>query len=366
MRGLQSWKADILSWQHTSPQRPKRLICVTDDEKEHDVIQEAAGEMAPVSRASDEWEIAPEVCQIITGDATTLLSGALNRGYGQPPDMWPIRFGLLNNDVTWCGQDDPIRTVLADLRKKFGAYGATDGCKLHSGRDVSIDCLFDTDGGSQADVEEIIGEFPRAVQIRKKREETGKTLWVPLADHLSAIVRTVGTVCDGARHGFGPVLMTAGRYHDWAKAHKAFKDAFLADLDPDERMKRSSMAWAKRRPRIRMRSGFFHDLVGGCAMIASGMQHLPSYLVLSHHGRFRTRIPDVSDTIPATDLGDGFHTADIHFDIDSKTHRSIFLGLYRDHGPFILSYLEALLRVADMRTSRIETGEGGFRNGVGE
>ena len=89
-------------------------------------------------------------------------------------------------------------------------------------------------------------------------------------------------------------------------------------------------------------------------------------MVLSHHGRFCTCILDVSDELPAADLGGGVLMGGVHINMTSDTHRKMFLRLYRDHGSFILAYLEALLRVADIRTCRSEAAEGGLQLGAAQ
>ena len=357
MRNPQEWTDDVSAWMRMGNQRPRRLVCVTDDEKEHEAIREAAGCGMPVRRASDEWEIFPEVFQIVTGDAATLVSGALNRGYGVRPDKWPIRFGLLNNDVAWRGVSTKAMSELSGLRQNRMAC-RVDECHVFTDKNrIRIDKLFDTDGGHHADVESIVGEPPCKMPPAKDMAVDGPPLWVPLADHLSRTVDVMGSICRGIGCGFDLDLSTAARYHDWAKAHQTFKDAFFADLDPAERAMRDTTAWAKRRPRIQTDKTFFHDLIGGCAMMSSYMPPIPIYLVLSHHGRFRTKIPDVLDAIPAADLGGGMLADGVDVNVKSSAHRKMFLWLYETYGPFLLSYLEALLRVADMRASRFDTVE---------
>ncbi len=358
MNNPQVWADDIAAWMRMGDRRPRRLVCVIDDENEHETIREAAGRGVPVRRATDEWEIYPEVCQIVTGDAATLVSGALNRGYGIRQAKWPIRFGLLNNDVAWRGVSTKAMSELSSLRWKLGARRVDERHVFIDKNRIRMDSLFDIDSGLHSDIEDIVGEPPCKLPPAKERTDTGSSLWVPLADHLSRTVDVMGSICRGIRCGFDLDLSTAARYHDWAKAHQAFKDAFFADLSPAERAMRDTTAWAKRRPRIWTDKTFFHDLVGGCAMMSSCMPPIPIYLVLSHHGRFRTRIPDVSDAIPAADLGGGIHADDMDVNVKSSAHRKMFLWLYETYGPFLLSYLEALLRVADIRASRLDTGEG--------
>ena len=45
-----------------------------------------------------QWYLTPEKPFIIVGTQDMLLSRALNRGYGSSPFMWPVEYGLLNND----------------------------------------------------------------------------------------------------------------------------------------------------------------------------------------------------------------------------------------------------------------------------
>ena len=357
MRNPQEWADDVSAWMRMGNQRPRRLVCVIDDEKEHETIREAAGRGMPVRRASDEWEIFPEVCQIVTGDAATLGVWRLNRGYGVRPDKWPIRFGLLNNDVAWRGVSTKAMSELSGLRRNRMAC-RVDECHAFADKNrIRIDNFSTLTAGTTRMSRASWASRHAKCRPAKDRAVDGPPLWVPLADHLSRTVDVMGSICSGIRCGFDLDLSTAARYHDWAKAHQTFKDAFFADLDPVERAMRDTTAWAKRRPRIQTDKTFFHDLIGGCAMMSSYMPPIPIYLVLSHHGRFRTRIPDVSDAIPAADLGGGILADGVDVNVKSGAHRKMFLWLYETYGPFLLSYLEALLRVADMRASRLDTVE---------
>ena len=51
--------------------------------------------------AENDWDIYPELDQIIIGTQDMLLSRALNRGYSMKKYRWPIHFALLNNDCLW-------------------------------------------------------------------------------------------------------------------------------------------------------------------------------------------------------------------------------------------------------------------------
>ena len=76
------------------------------------------------------WYLNPEKPCIIIGTQDMLLSRALNRGYGSTPFMWPIEYGLLNNDCLWVMDEVqlmanglPTSTQLAGLRRKLSTFG---------------------------------------------------------------------------------------------------------------------------------------------------------------------------------------------------------------------------------------------------
>ena len=77
-----------------------------------------------------EWYLTPEKPSIVVGTQDMLLSRALNRGYGTEYDMWPIEYGLLNNDSFWVMDEVqlmenglPTSTQLAGLREKLKTFG---------------------------------------------------------------------------------------------------------------------------------------------------------------------------------------------------------------------------------------------------
>ncbi|MYB39815.1 CRISPR-associated helicase Cas3', partial [Candidatus Saccharibacteria bacterium] len=77
-----------------------------------------------------QWYLYPEKPFIIVGTQDMLLSRALNRGYGSSPFMWPVEYGLLNNDCLWVMDEVqlmanglPTSTQLAAFRQSFGTYG---------------------------------------------------------------------------------------------------------------------------------------------------------------------------------------------------------------------------------------------------
>jgi len=80
----------------------------------------------------EKWYLHPEQPCIILGTQDMLLSRALNRGYGSSPFMWPVEYGLLNNDCLWVMDEVqlmanglPTSTQLAGLRHKLTTFGST-------------------------------------------------------------------------------------------------------------------------------------------------------------------------------------------------------------------------------------------------
>lgn len=79
-----------------------------------------------------QWYLYPEKACILIGTQDMLLSRALNRGYGSSPFMWPIEYGLLNNDCQWVMDEVqlmtnglPTSTQLAGLRRRLSTFGPT-------------------------------------------------------------------------------------------------------------------------------------------------------------------------------------------------------------------------------------------------
>jgi CRISPR-associated endonuclease/helicase Cas3 len=180
--------------------------------------------------------------------------------------------------------------------------------------------------------------------------------------------------------GWADHLRTAARWHDVGKGHEAFQQGVRSvngQLDP-------AQLWAKSGKTGRLRHGrpyFRHELASALAALQNGIAFEPAYLVGCHHGHVRAVIrtlpgedppddPTVrfalgvrdGDTLPAVALADGPPCPETVLDLTpmqlggpaSWTART--LALLSGLGPFRLTYLEALLRAADVRASRKEAG----------
>ena len=151
--GAGKTEAAILGWLHryvghprgaVRDSTPRRLVyCLpvrslveqTVDRIERWLINlEMAGRIGLVTLMGGEpetqWYHNPEKPFIIVGTQEMLLSRALNRGYGNSPFMWPVEYGLLNNDCLWIMDEAqlmsnglPTSTQLAGLRHKLQTFG---------------------------------------------------------------------------------------------------------------------------------------------------------------------------------------------------------------------------------------------------
>ncbi|MDZ4849102.1 MAG: CRISPR-associated helicase Cas3' [Pirellulaceae bacterium] len=186
-------------------------------------------------------------------------------------------------------------------------------------------------------------------------------------------------------------LIRAALWHDVGKAHPAFQMAMRDALQ----LRDSALAslWAKSgekgKPNYRMsddtkRNGFRHELASALAWLAHrGSEpnaNLIAFLIAAHHGKVRgslrslpneTRPDDETvrfargvwdgDELPTVEFGNGESVPATTLDLrlmelgEAETGPSWLarvLALRDQLGPFRLSYLETLLRIADWRGSK--------------
>lgn len=167
-------------------------------------------------------------------------------------------------------------------------------------------------------------------------------------------------------------VVAAGYAHDAGKWHPTWQDALCALATDDERQRvAAGRPWAKsgiEGPLVFADSARFrHELAslllldGPLRGLLDGIEDadLVRYLVLAHHGKLRRRVDPAplgvrAGRVTATPamLGQpaGSLTEDETSLVDGTWTRTVD-GLLARYGPFLLAYLETLVRMADWRAS---------------
>jgi CRISPR-associated endonuclease/helicase Cas3 len=156
------------------------------------------------------------------------------------------------------------------------------------------------------------------------------------------------------------LVIKASHLHDWGKAHPQFQEACAA---PGE-------IWAKRNSGFQRytRPGFRHELASAIALLTHDETASAdlAYMIAAHHGKCRMQITNFDfiphqvglrgivngDTLPAIDLGSGETMPSITMEeVAPADWYAMSQNILDSRGPFMLSFLETIVRVADWRAS---------------
>jgi CRISPR-associated endonuclease/helicase Cas3 len=241
--------------------------------------------------------------------------------------------------------------------------------------------------------------------------------WRSIAEHTGDVLETLDAILDELNLAGLPreVLSIAARWHDWGKAHEAFQNKIEDDADggferPRDRAGKRDIAkaapdrfWGPARRKIGDRlvttPHFRHELASALGILTllkcdqppegwrereAHLIDLALYLIAAHHGKVRLSIrsmpdevtPDISgalfargvwenDSLPTVALGENVTAPAVPaLDLSpmllgrvdgrpSWAERVLKLRDSKELGPLRLAYLEALIRAADMRASKV-------------
>lgn len=229
---------------------------------------------------------------------------------------------------------------------------------------------------------------------------------VPLADHLCDVRSAAESLCKcfTLPQSYINAVVDAARWHDLGKAHEAFQNMLKGAPSGGTATSLGQGLWAKAgtpgtahtRPKYVIRSGgkeierrrFRHELASAIAWLGHRAHakdphtNLVAYLVAAHHGKVRLSLRSLpGETEPphgrlfARGIWDGDKLPPLSFDGVNYPGGNLDLGVMRlggggggpswtertrllleDLGPYMLAWLETLVRVADWRASRRGTG----------
>lgn len=226
--------------------------------------------------------------------------------------------------------------------------------------------------------------------------------WVALADHLAHVEAAVRDLAralgpQGLSADHIEAAAVAGRLHDIGKAHEVFQASLEKQArDPEELASVASLRpWAKSGGSGRLhheRRNFRHELASALALLSDarvGLSDLAEpdlvvYLVAAHHGKIRVGIRSLpgdapcpqgartavlgvcpGEALPGIEVpGGSLPSAALDLSVmelgdgpggrPSWTQRALVLRDRADLGPFRLAFLEALVRLADWKSSAAE------------
>lgn len=249
---------------------------------------------------------------------------------------------------------------------------------------VRPDPMLGTDPASGG--EEVYGQEANSTMQRS---------WLSLDQHSEDVRDQAHALIEALRPALSEELreavVAAGHLHDIGKAHPTWQDALCALADDGDRQRvDAGRPWAKsgsQRSLTFSRGQAFRHELASLLLLDGPLQglldrvaepDLVRYLVLAHHGRLRIQVRGPEDTDTKTLLGlregevaaipplVGQPASELTVELDQfslggqKSWTRTALALRDRLGPFVLAYLETVVRIADWRASALRaaaTGE---------
>ena len=271
-------------------------------------------------------------------------------------------------DKEWekCGRKDVFSSQKIMFDSKKGGYNEIRGWDKNCKEKVSVLKNSDIVNDSHdADPQSYIG------------------VAVTLEDHTKHVINEIKKILENIEFlddEIKDAMKTVAKYHDIGKTHQVFQNTMKKGITKD--IDKNKM-WAKSEKSgyNHERPGFRHEVASALAYLnteENSMQNLVAYLIISHHGKVRLALRNVSRKrnaggyllgmdIEKKDELPEFSSSVVSIDktiidmsiaqIGSETNPSWTqraLALRDKYGPFRLGYLELIIRAADMLASKKE------------
>lgn len=277
--------------------------------------------------------------------------------------MVDIKEGGYRDDAGWTGNPKDVPGVIIDRWGNERAWIRFDGDMIS--------------------LVHVIDGHITGARARREDPRSFTRKWIGLEHHLLTAEQKASELVEILQLGksIGEAVIRAARWHDVGKALERnvkgetclpFQDMLRAAGCAEYGHPRPGALYAKSNGRGGSQSaGFRHEMASLLAFLESrhSDDDLAAFLILAHHGKVRL-LPEAwndenpidlcgvldGDTISAGALpdADGPILLDLKRVLPSREHRS-WQGRVRQlldtHGPFLLAYLEGLVRVTDWRAS---------------
>lgn len=210
--------------------------------------------------------------------------------------------------------------------------------------------------------------------------DSRKTLPILLEQHLVHVAEAVQSLMQNLKPDSAEIIAaigTAAAWHDVGKSHPVFQQTMIKNTGLD-----GEQLWAKSAAQgSHSRRYFRHELASMLAWLAQGEKSpshdLIAYLIVAHHGKVRMSLRAIPGEPPAEQgrrFARGVHEGDrlpslqvdgrmlpeTELQLDVMELGETAMGaswttrsqrLLAEHGPFLLSWYETLVRIADWRAS---------------
>jgi len=303
-----------------------------------------------------------------------------------PPDHAELCPVSISQIKTYLGKDKQKAFVWDGLSER---WKAVDQYSVYPGMTLLLRCEnggYDLKLGFAADSKTPVSPLHLANKCEDSYRgdpDSQKTIPIRLEAHLCHVAEAAQELLQNlcyADSDMSAAIVTAAIWHDVGKSHPVFQETLTKNqtINP-------AQLWAKSASRAKHTRRYFrHELASMLVWLTHGektpMHDLIAYLIAAHHGKVRMSLRAMPDEPEAEDgkrYARGVHDRDLlpslhvgdrklpetQLQLDVMELGESAMGaswttrtqrLLNEHGPFLLAWLETLVRIADWRASEQE------------